>query len=131
MVPHTVYRFYNATDDLLYVGVTADWETRHAAHRIGTPWYPEVARHELERFATDAEARDHEATTIASLAPRYNRRPGGGGRRTSEPEQHRIRSLFTLSPTAVRQIEELAARNGQSKSAVVERAIREMAAKTP
>jgi hypothetical protein len=126
MSQHTVYRFYGADDALLYIGVTADWETRYAAHRTGTAWYPEVARHDLDTFKTDAEAREYETLLIARLAPRYNQRPGGGGRRTTEPDQHRGRSIFTLSPVVLRLLDQETARTGQSKSAIVERALRQI-----
>lgn len=48
------------------------------------------------------------------------------GRPTTDPATHRGRATFTLSPQALRLVEQLAARTGQSKSAVVESAIRKL-----
>lgn len=48
------------------------------------------------------------------------------GRPGTDPATHRGRATFSLSPEALRLLQQLADREGQSKSAVVERAIRRL-----
>lgn len=127
MTEHTVYKFYNADDDLLYVGVTSQWPGRLDQHRRQTEWFAEVMHHALIHFTTAEQARKAEIATIAELTPRYNRAPGGGGRPPSDPATHRIRSTFSVSFQTLALLDRLAERTGQSKSAVVEQAIRKLA----
>lgn len=53
--------------------------------------------------------------------------PKKAGRPTTDPATHRGRATFTLSPTALRLVEQIHQRTGQSKSAIVEQAIRKLA----
>lgn len=82
---HVVYRFFDANDNLLYVGSTRHWATRLDTHRRSAEWYPEVARHEVTAYATMEEAREQERTLIATAAPWYNVSAGGAGRHTTPP----------------------------------------------
>ena len=49
------------------------------------------------------------------------------GRKPTDPATHRVHACFTLSPEVIRLLTAEAARGGESKSAVVERAIRRLA----
>lgn len=49
------------------------------------------------------------------------------GRPATDPATHRGRATFTLSPAALQLLDTLAERGGQSKSAIVEQAIRRLA----
>lgn len=60
--PHILYRFYDRTGVLLYVGITVDFETRMAAHSKDKAWWSQVDRkathveyHDCRRDALDAE----------------------------------------------------------------------------
>ncbi len=71
MRPHTVYRFYNAAGDVLYVGCTAYLPYRLEQHKLDKPWWTEVARVEWDQFDTKAEAYRHEHALILELKPRH------------------------------------------------------------
>lgn len=68
-----VYRFYNAEDELLYVGIAKGIEARFRQHAKDKPWFNEVARSEAERCMTLPVALAKEATAILSENPKYNR----------------------------------------------------------
>jgi predicted GIY-YIG superfamily endonuclease len=69
--PHVVYRLYSEADDLLYVGLTADWPERRGHHRRHKEWWPEVARTEFDHCYTREAAANLEARLIHELRPRY------------------------------------------------------------
>ncbi len=46
--PAAVYRFWDASDMLLYIGVTENPDGRFGGHESTKPWWPDVARKELE-----------------------------------------------------------------------------------
>lgn len=70
--PHALYRFYDASDVLLYVGITADLPTRISTHRKEKPWWTRVAHISVEQFETRTEALNAEATAIREEKPLYN-----------------------------------------------------------
>jgi predicted GIY-YIG superfamily endonuclease len=75
--PHVVYRCYDATDRLLYVGCTRDIVARMQVHAAS--WNNpasallsmRMTRYEVEEFPTRAEAREAERRAI------YNEEPLG------------------------------------------------------
>jgi hypothetical protein len=74
----TVYRYYDATGRLLYVGLTGQGYGRAHDHRRTAPWWPLVVRGEFEHFADGLGALGRETALIASLAPLYNRADNPG-----------------------------------------------------
>ena len=68
----TLYRLYNADDELIYVGVAGNPGRRFEQHRGDKPWWGEVVRIEVEHFATREAALEAERVTIASEHPPYN-----------------------------------------------------------
>lgn len=52
-----VYRFYNDTGALLYVGITSNPKTRFARHAEAQPWWWEVASWLLDWYGSREEAR--------------------------------------------------------------------------
>lgn len=70
--PHLVYRLYDLTGVLLYVGVTDNWARRREQHLVERPWFPEVARMETESFGDRGAALARESVLIRSSAPRHN-----------------------------------------------------------
>lgn len=70
--PHFVYRVFDATDRLLYVGCSVDVEQRMANHEGASPWFVFHARVETVSYPTRAEAEHAEANAIASEHPRWN-----------------------------------------------------------
>jgi hypothetical protein len=71
----TLYRLYDRSGVLLYVGITQDWSTRAKQHGSKS-WWADVARVSLEEFPGREEAATAELRAIASERPRHNRWPG-------------------------------------------------------
>jgi hypothetical protein len=46
----TLYRFFDETSTLLYVGQTTNWGARFLAHAGDKPWWAEVVRVTLEHY---------------------------------------------------------------------------------
>ncbi len=69
-----LYRFYDASDRLLYVGITKNPKARSGDHSRdkALTWWPEVDRHTLEWFDSRPEAADAEVKAIEGEAPMYN-----------------------------------------------------------
>jgi len=74
--PTAVYRWYDANDQLLYVGVSFDLGTRFASHRYGNDNWQQVRRIELEWFDSRRGALEAEARAIATEHPMWNVRHG-------------------------------------------------------
>lgn len=70
--PHALYRFYDRSDVLLYVGITMDLPKRLKAHRKEKPWWLEISSITVEPHESRAAALDAEAEAIRSEKPLYN-----------------------------------------------------------
>lgn len=68
----SVYTFWAATGECLYVGCTTDFPRRMAAHRRERPWWGDVARIEVD-VLPEFEAGVAEIARIQELNPRHNR----------------------------------------------------------
>lgn len=68
----TLYRFYDAKDRLLYVGISKAPLARLDQHRHDKPWWTDVARMTLEHHATREAASRAEIAAIRSESPMYN-----------------------------------------------------------
>lgn len=68
----TVYRCYDATGELLYIGATSDIETRIDAHVRHAFWSPLVADIRTTRYIDRQLAREAEADAIREENPRFN-----------------------------------------------------------
>lgn len=77
---HVLYRFYSATGQLLYVGITANPPTRFKAHRHTKDWWSEVVGITLENYATREDLANAERRAIQVERPLHNvvhaKRPG-------------------------------------------------------
>lgn len=67
-----VYKFYNAQDELLYIGVAIDWMQRRKQHKRKSWWFAEVSREEFEFFDDWRAAGMRELALIFDQSPRYN-----------------------------------------------------------
>lgn len=68
-----VYRIFDTTGALLYVGMSVSPETRFADHRTCKRWMREEAhRYEIAWYATRVEADAEEKRAIREERPRYN-----------------------------------------------------------
>lgn len=73
---HYLYRHYDASDVLLYVGVTLCPRSRLTTHKSCSPWGEQIARVELSPYVGwdgRQQALDDEAYAIACEAPLHNR----------------------------------------------------------
>ncbi|MEU4410701.1 GIY-YIG nuclease family protein [Streptosporangium sp. NPDC023963] len=70
--PHALYRFYDATGVLLYVGITADPGVRFKKHRGDKEWWTEVANIRIEKLPTRAAVLDAERRAIREERPLWN-----------------------------------------------------------
>ena len=67
-----VYRMYDASDRLLYVGVTGHYNRRMSEHRKSQPWWLSVDRIEHTEYPDRVTAEEAERQAIRSESPRYN-----------------------------------------------------------
>lgn len=70
--PQALYRFYDAVDALLYVGITVDPSQRFRAHRDEKPWWAEVTRIAIEHYPDREAVEQAEREAIAAERPRWN-----------------------------------------------------------
>lgn len=70
--PHALYRFFDRSDVLLYVGITIDIGARFKKHQAEKPWWIEVEHIGIEQHATRREALDAESRAILTEQPLYN-----------------------------------------------------------
>ena len=75
-----LYRHYDATGRLLYVGISEAFARRTQEH-IFSHWYLQISRIEVERFPTYEAAAEAELRAIKSEQPLYN----GGNNRPDDP----------------------------------------------
>lgn len=68
----SVYRFYDASGSLLYVGMTEGFEARLSVHKSASPWWPRVTHTTLERFETRHDAAHSERRAILLEKPEFN-----------------------------------------------------------
>ena len=68
----TVYSFIDTSGDLLYVGMTSNYQARLQAHRSGKPWWPDVAGERTIPIASRVEALELERELIRAGHPKHN-----------------------------------------------------------
>jgi len=67
-----LYRFYDADDQLLYVGITEDIATRWDYHASKKPWWADVDRKTVQWYEGWREASCAEVRAIVEEAPLHN-----------------------------------------------------------
>lgn len=119
----TLYRFYDAADVLLYVGITHDPRQRFYDHRA-RPWWAATSNIRLERYPTRSEAIQAEDVAIRSEDPIFNRagslRPG---------PQTKGRAVVLLRSDLHAQLKRMAAEEGRTMTSIFEEIIRDRLAK--
>lgn len=69
---HVLYRFYDRSDHLLYVGITNNPAARFKQHEHGKDWWDQVASITLERHESRQALMDAEREAIVAEQPAYN-----------------------------------------------------------
>lgn len=69
---HALYRFYDAHENLLYVGISGDPWRRWREHVRTQPWYPQVVHWAGTWYASEELAGAAEDRAIRSERPRFN-----------------------------------------------------------
>jgi hypothetical protein len=72
MPPQALYRFFDGSDVLLYVGITLDLPVRLKHHSVHKPWWTEVSRIDVEHFESQIEVVEAERAAIIAESPKYN-----------------------------------------------------------
>lgn len=67
-----LYRHFDKDGRLLYVGISISAVARLATHKIGSEWYGQIVRIEIERFESRREALDAESAAITNEKPLFN-----------------------------------------------------------
>lgn len=88
-----VYRAYDASRTLLYVGQTKNFKRRKLQHSTKSFWYADAVRWEMEPCDTREEALAVESALIQALAPIHN---GVLGRPPLPPEKKRDKRRVVL-----------------------------------
>lgn len=70
--PCSVYRFFDASGKLLYVGITTQRHARIRQHSKTKEWWPDVASATFQHFPSVDEARRAESIAIHDEKPVYN-----------------------------------------------------------
>lgn len=71
--PYTLYRWFDATDRLLYLGKTGELGQRVSGHIARSQWMQFVARSTVERRQTPEELARDERTAIETEQPIFNK----------------------------------------------------------
>lgn len=86
--PCFLYRFYDQSDRLLYVGISNLPVSRWKGHKADKGWWPDVVRIEATRYSTRADAHAAEKAAIRREGPMHNLQRYGapvGGERIPVP----------------------------------------------
>jgi predicted GIY-YIG superfamily endonuclease len=70
--PTSVYRYYDALDVLIYVGITKRGTGRNTEHNRHASWWPYVSRQEVEHLDTRPAALRRERELIIRHRPPFN-----------------------------------------------------------
>ena len=83
--PTALYRTYDTSSDLLYVGISNNFGTRWKQHAKTQPWWPEVQRLTVEWYPNREDAEAAEVAAIGAEQPKYNIRHAGV-RKQADPQ---------------------------------------------
>src|SRR5690606_5214433 len=70
--PCAVYRIYDASCELVYIGMGHEPDARVSAHRADKPWREHIATYEVTWHPNRADAFAAEAKLVKAERPRYN-----------------------------------------------------------
>lgn len=73
MEPTSLYKYFDETGILIYVGITKTGILRNRQHNDDKEWWPFVSRQEVCHFQSREEAAERERFHIRSFAPPFNK----------------------------------------------------------
>lgn len=124
-----LYRLFDATGRLLYVGISRSVVMRMADHSRRA-WWPNVHSTTFEIFADRAAAADAEREAIRSEQPLHNVVHSTIQPRPSWPLTDRNLFSLRVDPDLIRRIDALAAEEDRTRSSMVRRLLGEAIAAT-
>jgi predicted GIY-YIG superfamily endonuclease len=83
-----LYRFFDADDELLYIGITSHLPGRVSEHEGEKPWWTDVERVSVEHFATREEVIEAEREAIRTEGPKHNISHNPQAERLPRTERH-------------------------------------------
>lgn len=98
----SLYRFFNTTNELLYIGISNRVPRRLDEHHDDKPWYLEITRVEVEHHPNRGAALAAEKTAIKAERPKYNVVHNRGGHRVQTQGAGRWVFHYRRSGVAVR-----------------------------
>lgn len=69
----TLYRFFDSNHNLLYVGISVNWQQRLKQHYKDSPFHDESAYITLTHYQTREEVEDAEKRAIMTEGAKYNK----------------------------------------------------------
>ena len=103
-----LYRHFDASGALLYVGVSLSAVQRLAQHKNCSHWFEQIARVEIETFTDRQQALDAERKAVATEKPRHNVQ---GGRKVRPQSRYSRQAKLTKARAA--KIRALVTRGGK------------------
>jgi len=104
--PGYLYRYWSASRELLYIGISINAVARMGQHR-GKVWFPDVATINVQKFDTYAEAEVAEVRAIYREKPLHNvRRPKNADELKAEIKRLRAaqKRAAGLEPLRIRRL---------------------------
>lgn len=71
--PHIIYRHFDSSGNLLYIGMSSSGLTRQRFHKANSPWFSQMAEWTFEEFDTREAAMAAEKAAIKAERPLYNK----------------------------------------------------------
>lgn len=86
--PQSLYRFYDASGQLLYIGITVDVTIRWSSHTRGKVWWKDVVHATVEHHPNRTAVLAAEAAAIKAEKPLHNITHNRSRRRPTVPPDH-------------------------------------------
>lgn len=101
---NTLYRMFDATGRLLYVGITLDVGQRFTDHKREKSWWADIEVIRLQQYGSRKELEEAERVAIATENPAHNMKPG---RPVWVPTTDEQRQAIEVAQQAAAHVQEL------------------------
>jgi hypothetical protein len=120
-----LYRYFDASGVLLYVGATWSPAQRDRAHAKDAHWYSLVVSTAIEVYPSIEAAAEAEENAIINEKPLFNKREDGGVGLRKDREQSTVISL-RVSMTEANALDAAAKRLGINRTGMLRRLLRNL-----